>query len=80
MYVKPRAEAIRQARILNRLNQVGLAKLAGVSYSLISLIESGKRGCSPKTAGKIADALGLPMNALFEVVRDNDNGDGEEVA
>jgi transcriptional regulator with XRE-family HTH domain len=65
LQVKPSPEAIRRARILNRLNQAELAKRAGISYSYVSLIESGRRGCSPRTAGKIADALGLPMEKLF---------------
>ncbi|MHB8780959.1 MAG: helix-turn-helix transcriptional regulator [Candidatus Geothermincolia bacterium] len=69
MYVEPMPEAIRRARILNRLSQAELAKRAGVSYSYINLIESGKRGCSPKTAGKIADALQLGMEELFVVDR-----------
>ena len=75
MYVKPRAKAIKQARILNRMSQVELAKLVGLSYSMISRIEAGERGCSPKTAGKISDALAMPMNALFEIYNND-----EEVA
>ncbi len=71
MYVKPRSDAIRETRILNRLSQADLAALSGISYSYVNLIESGKRGCSPKVAGRIADALGRPMNALFVVVECN---------
>lgn len=47
------------------LTQEQLAKKAGVNHSYISLLETGQRMPTVKTADKIAAALGVTLADLF---------------
>ena len=58
----PAMIAIRRAQ---GLSQRELAKLAGIHYSTISLIEKGNRNPSDKVGNKIAKALDVPRAAIF---------------
>lgn len=45
-----------------------LARYAGVHPSFIDHLTSGRRrSCEPPTARRIAEALGVPLDVLFEV-------------
>ena len=57
---------IRELRMRVGLTQAQLAKKSGLLQSQVSMIETGDRGLSVKTADKIAQALGITLNALFE--------------
>jgi transcriptional regulator with XRE-family HTH domain len=52
-------------RIRSRLTRPGLAKLAGLDPTHIRLLERGKRGTTPETLGKLADALGCDITDLM---------------
>ena len=45
-----------------------LSKKAGVHYLVISRLESGKNATRPANAVRIAKALGVPFDELFEIV------------
>ena len=47
------------------LTQTAIAKMSGVSQSSISLYLSGERGLSLRTAVKISQALGVPLEDLL---------------
>ena len=57
---------IKQLREQAGLSQTKLAEIAGVTPQAISMIESGERNIVTKTANKIAGALGVTLNKLFE--------------
>ena len=57
---------IKQLREQAGLSQTKLAEIAGVTPQAISMIESGERNIITKTADKIAGALGVTLNKLFE--------------
>jgi transcriptional regulator with XRE-family HTH domain len=56
---------LRELREARGLSQEKLADKAGVSYSMISLIESHKSAGSPDTLEALAKALGLELGDLF---------------
>jgi len=58
-------ERIRRARAARELTLAELAELAGVSKSLISQIERGRRDASLDTVRKVASALQVPVFSLF---------------
>lgn len=57
--------AIQLARTKRRLSQAELAKRAGISVSYLSMLERSKRDPPLSTLGKVAAALGLPLEILF---------------
>ena len=57
---------IKTLREKAELTQEQLAKKAGVSHSYISLLETGRRMPTIKTADKLAAALGVRLIDLFE--------------
>ena len=50
------------------MTQQELAWKAGVSQSLISQIEQGRWACSGESGVAIAEALGLPIEAMTDLV------------
>ena len=65
MWLKVNIPAFKAIRLTNGYTQKELAKRAGVSTSMISQIEHGKRCPGPKAGKKIADFLEVPMEAIF---------------
>jgi transcriptional regulator with XRE-family HTH domain len=57
---------LRQAR---RLSQESLAELAGLHRTHISLIEQGRRQAKTETVTKLAGALEVSTDSLFEGIR-----------
>ena len=56
---------IHEARIRKGITQAQLSKEVGISQSYLAKIESGKQIGSIPNIGRIANALGLPQEALF---------------
>lgn len=52
-------------RIKSGYSQREFAKRLGVAHTTIMRIEKGDRNASPKLGKKIADLLGIPMEAIF---------------
>lgn len=50
------------------LTQAELAELSGIQQSMLSLIESGKRTPSVRSAQRIAAALGVEWTKFFEPI------------
>lgn len=62
--VKAKLDSLIAARFAEGLNKLALAQMCGLNHATIIKIEQGA-GTSPKTAKKIADALGKPIEELF---------------
>lgn len=58
-------DKLQAERIRARLTRPGLARKAGLDPSHIYFLEMRKRGTTPETLGRIADALGIDMEALM---------------
>lgn len=56
--------AVKAWRRERKLSQELLAEIAGVSPTLVALIETGKRQPSLTNAISIANAFGVPVNAI----------------
>lgn len=60
----------------NGFTQRQLAKTAGIGVVTANQVCGGKRNPSPPVAKKIADALGVEFNEIFELVPRNADGKG----
>jgi transcriptional regulator with XRE-family HTH domain len=58
---------LREWRVANDYTLKEVADLAGVSDSMLSLVERGLRNLSPRTRVMVARRLGVPVGELFEV-------------
>ncbi len=58
------AKQIRELRISHHMTQQIVAKKAGMPQSVIARIESGDRGISVETLGKIAHTLGKEVRLV----------------
>lgn len=56
--------ALREIRDLVGIDQRELASRCGVAQGTISNIEHGKHGVSPELMRKLADALGVALDAI----------------
>lgn len=63
-------EAVQTWRSERNVSQKTLAELAGVSPTLIAMIETGERQPSRLNAEDIAKALGVPLGAIAFVYPD----------
>ena len=70
--VKAKRDNLIAARFAKGLNKLALAQMCGLNHATVGKIEQGA-GTSPKTAKKIADALGQPIGELFIYI--NSGGD-----
>lgn len=57
--------ALKLARIREELTQYELAERAGLTQTLVSLAETGRKILKPGEAAKIAKALGLNAKKIF---------------
>jgi len=62
--------ALRQIRELTGLSGRELGRRAGIYENGVTNIELGKRPASPAVARKLADALGVPLDAITHIVPD----------
>jgi len=53
------------------LSQRALAEMSGLNFNTLSLIENEKTSPNVNTLQQLADALGIPITAFFEKVREN---------
>ena len=65
--------ALKAFRDKENLSIRQLAKRTGLHYSTISRIENGERNPRRGSGEKIAEALGVPFNAIF-FEKEYDNG------
>ena len=61
-------EVIRRLRRERKLTQEGLSGLAAVSRSQLSMIEHGRIDAQVETLWRIAEALGVPLSQVMELV------------
>lgn len=64
------AERVRELRLSQDLTLEGLAEKAGVSRSMISLVERGESSPTAVALAKLAGGLGVTLAALFEAPLD----------
>ena len=58
--------AVKEVREKKGMTQDELAKAAGVARATLSKLETnGTDACNTQTLARIADALGVPVRALF---------------
>lgn len=57
---------VRYLRLRRQLTQEQLAEAAGISVDFLSLIERGRNAPSFASIQKLAEALGVPVKALFD--------------
>ena len=57
---------LRTQRLRKKLSQDALATRAGLSVSMISMLERGQRGATLETLEKMAKALGVRPLSLLE--------------
>lgn len=60
-----RRELLKEARKSQNISQYELSKRSGISRSVISEIESGKRNVSIAKLTRLADALGTDLKIEF---------------
>ena len=56
--------ALRQWRLYRGLTQTELAQMAGVAQHYLTRVETGRRGCNPSIAHKLAEVLGVDLQVL----------------
>jgi len=61
-------QALTRFRARLGMTQSELAKRSGVALRTISSIETGKHEPEPVTIGKLAQALGLEFDELYEAI------------
>lgn len=66
IYASPN-QSLKIARVKAGLFQKEVAKEAGITSSSYYQIESGRKSTSGKTAKAIADALGVPIESIFNI-------------
>lgn len=67
MKIKANTHEFVKARVWKGLSQRELARLSGLSYSYISLLERSRKSVAPSTAKKLSDILGKPVDYLFNL-------------
>jgi transcriptional regulator with XRE-family HTH domain len=60
------AEGLRRQRVQRGLTQTDMARLAGVSPSAVSQVETGHRGLALDTILTLSDALGISIDKLLD--------------
>ena len=58
------ARSIRETRISKKLTQAAVAKKAALPQSVIARIETGERGITVGTLGRVANALGKKVQLI----------------
>lgn len=66
--LKVKSDKLCELRIKQGDTFSSLSKKAGVHYLVISRLESGVNTTRPANAVRIANALGVPFEELFEIV------------
>ena len=66
---------LKQLRIQAGMTGQQLADIAGTTEALISMMESGKRKMSAKTAFRLAPVFSMKWHELMEIVNGVENND-----
>lgn len=61
-------QVIGRLRVQHGLSQEELAQKAGIARSHLAMIENGKKSASVETLWKIAEALGIKLSYLLDVI------------
>lgn len=61
-------QVIGRLRVQQGLSQEELAKKSGIARSHLAMIENGKKSASVETLWKIAEALGIKLSYLLDVI------------
>ncbi|MBQ08602.1 MAG: hypothetical protein CMD96_02300 [Gammaproteobacteria bacterium] len=64
-------QKIKRWRLEQNITQEQLALRLGLSQGYINQIENGKRSFSLETLQKVADALGIPVSAIFDEINND---------
>lgn len=67
MKIRAKTNAIVRARIVKGFTQRDLARLSGLSFAYISLLERAVKPVGPSTAKKLSELLEQPMEELFSI-------------
>ncbi|MFD0854391.1 helix-turn-helix domain-containing protein, partial [Actinomadura adrarensis] len=59
---------VREYRLGKRISMAELAQRIGMSKAMLSKIENAQTSCSLSTLSRLAEALGVPVTALFRGV------------
>lgn len=71
-YIKEVGIRIRQLREEQHLTQTELGRRTGISSSMLSLIENGRRCATGKALRALSEALGISLSYLISGERDSD--------
>lgn len=63
---RPKMTGLRAIRIARGLTQKDVARMVGCTTPFIAELELGRKGASVETLQRLATALGVTMQALFE--------------
>jgi transcriptional regulator with XRE-family HTH domain len=69
------ANHVKAWREHRRITQVGLAELIGTNASMVSLLEAGRSGLTPKRLRLLSTALRAPVGAFLEYEPDEGRAD-----
>lgn len=69
--IETTGQRLKEIRTSKKMSMADLCKITGVSKSLISQVERGEVYPSLTTLDKIATALDVPLNKIFQVNSDN---------
>lgn len=61
-------QVIGRLRVQQGLSQEELAQKAGIARSHLAMIENGKKSASVETLWRIAEALGIKLSYLLDVI------------
>lgn len=65
---RPNGAAIKSLREAIGITQKTLAERTGISQSAMSQVESGDSGLRPDNLRRVADVLGVPLDAITSVI------------
>lgn len=68
--IKSKPNELERMRILAGYSQRGLSCKAGVNPATLNQAERKAKPVRPRTARAIADALGVEISALFDIVKE----------
>lgn len=71
-FINSKPKRITAARLLAGYSLAAMGEKSGVSASTIFKLEQKAKKVRPSTAKSIADAIGVPVEDLFEIVEEEE--------